>query len=314
MKTITGLIFIAFFAFVIVWWVCLPSKPVTVVIPEKSSAKQIAETLYKADAIASKAAFRLAVKLSGASKQLKAGTYLIPPRTSLFGVVRMLSSGRGMYGKVTIPEGFTAAEIANELATKGIVDREKFLRIVAEKKLEGYLFPNTYFFDRNLPEQVVIDKMLKEFDRNFTPEMRSRAAELKMSMAKIVTLASIIEREAVLPQERSLISGVFYNRLRKGWFLESCATVQYALGAHKPVLTYKDTKVASPYNTYRCYGLPPGPICNPGRESLNAALYPAKTDDMFFVAGSSGTHVFSRYFGEHINNKLLNKKRKRHTK
>jgi UPF0755 protein len=123
-----------------------------------------------------------------------------------------------------------------------------------------------------------------------------------------VILASIIEKEAVRADERALIAGVFYNRLKKGWYMESCATVQYSLGGHKPALSYKDTRVNSPYNTYRCYGLPPGPICSPGRDSINAALYPAKTEDMFFVAASSGTHLFSQYFSEHINNKIKQKK------
>jgi len=310
MKNITSLIFAAVFAVVLLWWVSLPSKPATVVISENASAKQIAEMLYGANTISSRTLFRAAVKLSGRSKSLKAGTYFIPARTSIFGIIRMLSSGRGTYIKVTIPEGFTAREIADTLSAKGIINKDKFLQMVSEKDLEGYLFPDTYYFDRNLPEQVIVDKMLREFEKNFTHPMQKRAVELNMGKKKIVTLASLIEKEAVLPGERAHISGVFYNRLKKGWMLESCATVQYALGQHKTTLTYKDTKVNSPFNTYRCYGLPPGPICNPGRDSINAALYPEQTEDMFFVAAGSGTHVFSRYFSEHIINKIKNKKKK----
>jgi UPF0755 protein len=110
----------------------------------------------------------------------------------------------------------------------------------------------------------------------------------------------LVEREAQAPQERPLIAGVFYNRLRKHWYLESCATVEYALGAWKPHLTYKDLQVVSPYNTYRHPGLPPGPICNPGAAALNAAAHPAETDMMFFVADGQGTHRFSRYYNEHL--------------
>ena len=310
MKKIPGLVYIAVFLAVLAWWVSLPSKSATIVINESSSAKQIADALYNANTIPSRIVFRAAVKILGKSRQLKAGAYTIPARTSVFGIIRMISSGRGAYQRVTIPEGFTAVEIADTLAAKGILNKERFLNVVEEKQLEGYLFPETYYFDRNLPEQAVIDKMLKEFDRNFTPQMQERANELKMDKKKIVTLASIIEKEAVLKSEKALISGIFYNRLRKGWFLESCATVQYALGGHKPKLSYKDIKVSSPYNTYKCYGLPPGPICNPGKDSLNAALNPEKTEDMFFVAASSGTHAFSRYFSEHISNKIKNKKKK----
>ena len=307
-KNIITLVLAIFFAAVLLWWISLPSKPATVTIGENSSAKQIAESLYKINAISSKTAFRAVVKLSGLSRKLKAGTYIIPARTSVFGIVSMISSGKGAYVKVTIPEGFTAVETAEALSSHGVVDKAKFLQLVRDKELEGYLFPDTYFFDRNLREQVVADKMVKEFDKNFTPQMEKRAEELKMGKNKIVILASIIEKEAVRANERPLIAGVFYNRLKKGWFLESCATVQYSLGGHKPVLTYKDTRVNSPYNTYKCYGLPPGPICSPGKDSINAALYPAQTDDMFFVAAGSGTHVFSQYFSEHINNKIKQKK------
>ncbi len=310
MKKIIGLIFIAVFALLISWWISLPSKPATIVINENSSAKQIAESLYSANAIASRTVFRAVVKVFGKSRQLKAGTYLIPARSSIFGIIRMISAGRGAYQRVTIPEGFTAVEVADALSAKGIVNKDRFLNIVREKQLEGHLFPDTYYFDRNLPEQVVIDKMLKEFDKNFTPKMQERADELKMGEKKILTLASIIEKEAVVKREKAKIAGVFYNRLKKGWYLESCATVQYALGGHKPRLSYKDIKVNSPYNTYRCFGLPPGPICNPGLDSINAALNPEETEDMFFVAASSGTHMFSRYFSEHISNKIKNRKKR----
>jgi len=304
MATVFALIFFGLLA----WWASLPSKPVTVMIAENSSAKAIADVLYGAKVISSKVVFRAVVKLSGRSKGLKAGTYLISPRASVFSIARMIISGKGKFEKITIPEGYSSVEIAGALASKGVINKEKFLELVNNKQLEGYLFPDTYYFDRNLPEQVVIDKMLKEFDKNFTPGMQARADELKMGKKKIITLASIIEKEAVVADERPLISGVFYNRLKKGWMLESCATIQYALGVHKPKLSFKDTRIDSPYNTYKCYGLPPAPICNPGRDSINAALYPAQTDEMFFVAGSSGAHIFSKYYSEHINNKIKQKK------
>jgi UPF0755 protein len=310
-KNVIAVVLALVFALVIAWWVNLPSKTITITIPENSSAKSIAEVLYNSKAISSKFVFRAVVKLSGRSKGLKAGTYVIAPRSSVFSIARMIISGKGKFERVTIPEGYSSSEIADVLASKGIVNKEKFLKLVEDKELEGYLFPDTYYFDRKLPEQVVADKMLKEFNKIFTPAMQARADALKMSKKKIVTLASIIEKEAVVANERPLIAGVFYNRLKKGWMLESCATIQYALGEHKKRLSYKDTKIDSPYNTYKCYGLPPGPICNPGRDSINAALYPEQTEDMFFVAGSSGTHMFSRYFSEHINNKLKQKRASR---
>jgi conserved hypothetical protein, YceG family len=132
---------------------------------------------------------------------------------------------------------------------------------------------------------------------------------MKMSEREVVTLASIIEQEAAKAEEQPLVSAVFHNRLKKRWFLESCATVQFAIGKHKEKLSLKDTQVRHPYNTYRNYGLPPGPICNPGAGALRAALHPAETDAMFFVASSSGTHMFSRYFSDHLKNKSKRKRR-----
>ena len=302
-KNIMTLAAALIFATVMGWWVSLPSKPVAVTVSDNASAAAIGETLHKARLITSKTVFRVVVKLTGNSKSLKAGTYMISPRTSVFGIVARLASGKGTYERVTIPEGFTAAEIAEALAARKVVDKDRFTAAVKERKLEGYLFPDTYYFDRGLSETVVIDKMLREFEKNFTPAMAGKAEGLKMSREKIVTLASIIEKEARRAEERPLIAGVFYNRLRKGWFLESCATVQYALGGHKPKLSYKDLKVDSPYNTYKFYGLPPGPICSPGKASLDAALEPAGTDDMFFVVSDSGAHTFSRYYSDHIKNK-----------
>jgi UPF0755 protein len=156
--------------------------------------------------------------------------------------------------------------------------------------------------------------MVSQFRKNFTVEMEQRTVQLKMKESSIVTLASIIEKEAVLASERPLISAVFHNRLKKHWYLESCASVLYALGEHKKSLTFKDLKVDSPYNTYKYYGLPPGPICNPGLSSIKAALYPETSDDMFFVVSSSGSHSFSRYFSEHLKNKLEKKKKDRQKK
>ena len=150
--------------------------------------------------------------------------------------------------------------------------------------------------------------MHKEFNSKFTPEFNRRLKVLGVSRKNAVILASIVEKEAVKPEERPLIAGVFYNRLKKRWYLESCATVLYALGKHKKRLTYKDLEVNSPYNTYRHFGLPPGPISNPGFESIKAVLYPAKTESMFFVVDGSGGHDFSRYYKEHLNRKKRNNK------
>ncbi|MHB9154726.1 MAG: endolytic transglycosylase MltG [Endomicrobiales bacterium] len=293
------------------WWLGLPPAPVMVTIPRGAPARKIAAELKKAGVISSERLFVTLLTVSGLSTEVKAGSYSLSPRLSMFTIMRMLRYGQARYARVTVPEGFTAAQVAALLASQGVTDPAEFLGLVARQKCEGYLFPETYFFEPGTAAEKVVARMTDEFRRRFTPLMQQRARELKMDERDIVTLASIIEKEAVRGDERPLISGVFHNRLKKRWYLESCATVQYALGAHKPRLTFKDVRVNSPYNTYRRYGLPPGPICNPGAASLKAALFPVETDDMFFVASSSGAHAFSRYFGEHLKNKNRQKKMKR---
>ena len=293
----------------LIWWLALPGKKVRVIIPQGASAQEVANILKKEQLVSSRKLFLALTKAFGKTKELKAGKYSISPRSSIFSVIKIISRGLTDQVKVTIPEGLTSREIADILGSLKITDPGRFLQIVHERKLEGYLFPQTYFFDENIPAEKVVDAMVKEFSNNYSDEFKQRAKELKMSQKQILTLASIIEKEAVMPEERALISGVFHNRLKKRWYLESCATVLYAIGKHKERLTYKDLRIASPYNTYRNYGLPPGPICNPGIESIKAALYPQSTADMFFVVQGSGTHSFSRYLYEHIEKKNLNKKK-----
>ncbi len=166
--------------------------------------------------------------------------------------------------------------------------------------MEGYLFPETYFIDYDASPEEIVDMMVDQFNKVFTQTMEERGKKFKFTKRDTIILASIIEKEAVKDEERPLISAVFHNRLKKRWYLESCATVQYALGEHKEKLTYEDVKVNSPYNTYIHFGLPPGPICNPGLAAIEAALYPADTDLMFFVSEGEGTHRFSKYYKKHL--------------
>jgi UPF0755 protein len=307
-RPLTIIILAFFIAAAALWWLSLPSKETAVTIPQGASAKEIALILKKSNIVSNEPFFRFAVHLSGRSKELKAGTYFLAPRTSILSVIQTLTRGRAGCVRVTIPEGFTAGQIAERMAAECICGEEEFVKIVKRDKLEGYLFPETYYFELNTPAEKVSDAMVRQFRKNFSSEFKERLTAFKMSEKDAVTLASIIEKEAVLENERPLISAVFHNRLKKHWYLESCATVSYALGEHKKSLLYKDLKVNSPYNTYRYYGLPPGPICSPGLGSLWAALYPQDSEDMFFVVKSSGAHSFSRYYSEHLKNKLRVKK------
>lgn len=295
----------------IIWRQFLPSGEVTVTVAKGSTAKETAALLHRSNIISSPGLFVGAIILSGNTQNIKAGTYVLTPRDSILKVIKILTRGQSLVLKVTIPEGFTARQIAERLASSGVADEKKFMDIVTQKNLEGYLFPQTYFFEPGSNEEKTAGAMVNEFNRNFNDDMRARAKEMGMSERSVVILASIIEKEAAVPRERPHISGVFHNRLNRKWCLESCATVLYALGQHKAVISYKDLKIDSPYNTYRHYGLPPGPIGNPGLESLKAALYPSDTDDMFFVVKSSGTHAFSRYYRDHINNKNIRRKSSR---
>jgi UPF0755 protein len=306
-KKITAAALIIIFIAALVYWESLSVKPVMIKIERGTTAREAAIQMKNSGVISSEYAFLILLKISGRSNSLKAGEYALSPRTSIFKILEIVTGGWSVRERVTIPEGFTSRQIAGLLAAKKLADPGKFTRLVGEKKLEGYLFPQTYFFEPGATEEQIINIMLDEFKKIYTPEMQKRAQELRMTEKKVVTLASIIEREAARSEERPLISSVFHNRLKKGWYLESCATVLYALGEHKEKVTLKDLKVKSSYNTYICYGLPPGPICNPGLDSIKAALYPAQTQDMFFVVNGSGTHVFSRYYEEHLKNKRRNR-------
>jgi UPF0755 protein len=310
MKKMIVVVLIAGIAGGIAWWFSLPAQPVTVTLPPGASTPQIASLLADANVVSSRAAFMLWARVSGKAHRLRAGTYVFSPRDSLFRVVSRLTRGRNRNIKVTIPEGYTAAQIAATLAEKKLAAAEHFMAVVSSRTLEGWLFPQTYFFDPGLSAEGVAAMMQAEFRKNYPPEYEARAHELGMTERAVVTLASLIEKEAVAPEERARIAGVFYNRLRKHWLLESCATVQYALGERKTRLSLADTRIDSPYNTYRYPGLPPGPICNPGSACIRAALYPEATHDMFFVASGTGTHVFSRYYQDHLVNKRQQRRNK----
>ncbi|MBN1383780.1 MAG: endolytic transglycosylase MltG [Elusimicrobia bacterium] len=285
-------------------------QEVFVKVPHGLTPIKIAEILKKEKIIRSKNIFLTLVWLTRTEKKFKPGIYKLNNKMSNFTILRDIVKGNTYKIKITVPEGFLSKEIAELLEDKGICSEKEFLKIVKNKKLEGYLFPETYFFEPNSKEEDIAEAFNSQFGKIFTNGFSKRARELGMTDKDVVVLASIIEKEAKRDEERPLISAVFHNRLKKRWNLESCATVLYALGKHKEFLTYKDLEIDSPFNTYINPGLPPAPISNPGFASIKAALYPASTDDMFFVADGSGTHKFSKYAEEH-NSKKRQRKKKR---
>lgn len=290
---------------------CSPSgqnEKIPFFVKNGETATSIAVRLKSDKLIASEKMFILYVKITKSANKIKAGYYEFSRKDGMFKILRYLKDGSKSFTKITIPEGSNIRQTAEIIASKGMINKERFIEIASEKKLEGYLMPETYFFDPMMKEEDIIAAMKKEFDNKVTPDMYERAKELGMTMEQIITMASIIEKEAVNPDERTTIAAVFYNRINKKIRLESCATVLYAMGVNKARLTVEDTKFDSPYNTYRHAGLPPGPICSPGIESIRAALYPANTGSLFFVSQGNGSHLFAENLDEHVKNKQQTKK------
>ncbi|OGR91028.1 MAG: hypothetical protein A2992_00345 [Elusimicrobia bacterium RIFCSPLOWO2_01_FULL_59_12] len=280
--------------------------PQPFVVPKGAAASEVARDLRDAKLIGSRRLFLAWVKIQRDPGSIRPGVYQLAPGWTGFHIARQLRRGPPLV-RVTFPEGWMAKQMAELLEARGIASVAGFMDIVKKEKREGYLFPDTYFFNQGLEARQVVNRMIDRFHEQAPKDMAVQAKALKLSYGHIVTLASLVEKEARVPQERAVIAGVFYNRLRKRWRLESCASVEYALGKWKRKLSYKDLAVDSPYNTYLHFGLPPGPICNPGQAALEAAAHPAATDMMFFIAEGDGTHRFSRYYKEHLEGKRQRK-------
>lgn len=283
-----------------------PAKRITI-DPGWSTAR-IAEHLEAEGLVRDAVYFRW----RAAGQSLKAGTYDIPANISVGELVALLAEGRTVrdWVTVTIPEGWTLEQMADRVAELGIADRAAFFQALAmakppagveeklppgNRRLEGYLYPDTYRLQKGDGANELIALMRRRFD-----EVAKELAIPPQRLHEVVTIASMVEREAKRPEERRRIAGVIYNRLKKGMKLQIDATVQYALGKHKERLLYEDLKVDSPYNTYRYPGLPPGPIAAPGRGALEAALHPERHDFYYYVARPDGSHVFSKTYEEHL--------------
>lgn len=290
---------------------------IVVNIPPNSTTNDIVEILSEEELIRNEIIFKIYAKVLGYDTDLKAGEYLLNQSLSSREILNKLSAGEVNYYTFTIPEGYTVEQIANTLAERNFVDKKEFLYQAengsfvfpyldklpeGDNRLEGFLFPDTYEISRNQDEKQIIQLMLNRFLEVVDKEnIEEKGDEMGLDPLEIVTLASIIEREAALKEEMELISAVFHNRLEKGMLLQSCATVQYAIGEVKEVLLYEDLRTPSPYNTYlpENPGLPPGPIANPGAAALEAAVNPAEVDYLFFVSKGDDSHHFSSTLAEH---------------
>lgn len=301
MKIITVVLCAALLAGGYFFWVMPVNRSsARISIEQGMTAGEIASALKDKGIIPKKTVFLRLLELTRKDREIKRGMYEFSAGENYAGIIHKLVSGDIIVIKLTVPEGFRAEQIAGLIADFKLGDRDKFMDIVNKNKLEGCLFPDTYFVSMGSSAQDIADMMVNRFEKVFSQELLEEGEKYNFSKNDIVTLGSIIEKEAMKKNERSLISSVFHNRLKKRCYLESCATVQYALGEHKEKLSYKDLQVKSPYNTYRHYGLPPGPICNPGLDSLKAAVFPEKTELMYFVSNGDGTHTFSRDYKTHL--------------
>ena len=301
---------LAYYAIILLWPQSDIDDTISISISKGSTLIDISTELYNKKVIKNRSSFILAVKILGYEKDIPAGKFNIDNVSTNYSLVNKLINSVNVSKKVTILEGWSINEIAEKLHSSLKIDKKSFLNASKNKALldkwdiksnsfEGYLFPNTYQFADDVSPIKIIDKMVSEYKKNVTKKMYDRMSKINLNENEVLTLASIIEGEAIYDSERPRISGVYHNRLKKGMRLQADPTIQYIIDDSPRRLLNKDLKIKSPYNTYLNHGLPPGPINNPGLESIKAALYPEEIDFLYFVAKGDGYHTFSKTEKEH---------------
>jgi UPF0755 protein len=287
-----------------------PAVETTVVVPAGASGREVAQLLAARGVIGSAFTFDLLARLGRQQSVMKAGEFRFAAHLTQAEVLRqVVEGGRQVAVWVTIPEGFTAREIAETLSAHELGAADVLLATFSRESLvlggartvnlEGYLFPDTYLVPTGASPAQIAKIMTDQFEAELPPNARELAARQGMTLPQVTTLASLIEREAKADDERPLIAGVYYNRLRRAMPLQVDATIEYTFAHHKDVITYADLARESPYNTYLHAGLPPTPIANPGRPSLLAALHPQASAYLYYVYKGNGHHAFSRTLAEH---------------
>lgn len=287
-----------------------PYQPVTFTVSSGQHLSTIAQDLKDQDLISNLVAFKLYARIKKAGTLIKAGEYEMNTGMNPETILSLLTSGKHKLYRLTVPEGLNMEEIALLAQEAGLCSRQQFLALCNELEwinhfeipgmtLEGYLFPDTYFFSKETDCKTLIKKMISTFNKTFNEKWKTRAKDMGLSIHETVILASIIEKETGNAKERSLISSVFHNRLKRNMRLESDPTVIYGVSDYYGRIRYKHLRRVTPYNTYQIDGLPAGPIANPGAQSLKAALYPAQTDYLYFVSKNDTTHQFSTNLKDH---------------
>lgn len=292
-------------------------KSIIVEIKEGSSVKQVAKVLKDNSLIKSKLVFVENVKDLGKAGSLKAGKYKLSQNMDNSSIINKMAKGEIYQDgiKVTIPEGSISTDIVNTLVKKGLGNRDVYKKLFRDPSqfkgefdflnnskittLEGFLYPQTYYFKKGTSEKEIFTTMIKEFEKVYNKSVKSLADKNKYSFYDVVIMASIVEKEAVNDEDRDIIAGIFYNRLSKNMKLQSDAVLQYGLPERKSRVLFSDLKVETPYNLYLNAGLPPTPVASPGIKSLVAAANPKKTDYLYFVTNKDGKNSYSKTFDEH---------------
>ncbi len=295
-------------------------QTVEITVAKGQGVKEISWQLADANLIRSSFWFQTYVWAKRQSSALQAGKYSLGQNFNIPQIVSMITGGQVISNavKITFPEGFTSNQIKARLSEQGLaaataLGSETALNYQVQYKfltdapsgasLEGYLFPDTYIFERDVKQEQIVKKFLDNFDKKLTPDLRQSISQQRRSIFDVITLASIVQQESQSEQEMPLIAGVFAKRLQIGMALESDATINYITGKKDRQPLYNDLKIKSPYNTYLNRGLPPGPICNSGLAAIKAAISPAQTDYLFFLHPLDGATVFSKTLDEHNRNK-----------
>ena len=281
-----------------------------VAFAEGSSFRKFARELEAAGIIANAGLLVTYARVRGIDAKVKAGSYLLSDGLSPAEILRRMVAGEVFAYRFAVPEGYSIYQIAELLESRGIFEKGPFLKECTNRKLlkdlgiggtsvEGYLFPSTYSIPPDMTEEGLIRMMVGKFNKVYGEQITERARSLALTERAVITLASIIEKEAVVPSERPLIAAVFFNRLRKGMPLQSDPTAVYGVRAFAGKVTKQDIRRRSPYNTYLIQGLPPGPIGNPGRGAIEAVIAPSTSNYLYFVARKDGSHAFSTTLEEH---------------
>jgi UPF0755 protein len=308
----SGLIIVSSYKYFLYKKNYLAAQTKMIMIPKGSNFNDVLRILEENKITNKPYLIKFYAEIWGITEEIKSGEYQITSPTSIHQILTLLSQGKIYYHKITIKEGDNIFDIANMLSKNNLVDKEKFLELCFDQdfleeigiksiSVEGYLFPETYFISKTMDQVEIINMMVGQFKKNIKSEYLERARELGFSMHEIIIMASLIEKESsVYDFEKPIVASVFHNRIKRGMRLQSDPSVIYGISNFNGNITKKDLLRKTPYNTYAIYGLPLGPIANPGLSSIKATLYPAKSEYLYFVSKNDGKHYFSRNYEEHL--------------